>query len=202
MLALLCQFAMATPARTIESVQEEAQPKISVNQQIDNILKQSANYQDVKLVKKSWLENLKNDFSVFLSDSEKELASAKASLSRTQTEMNLLQSEHNKIKEAYNRAQANGGEISILGIPMAKNLYHVLVLSVLFALVVLAGWFGYRYKKANEITQNSKGLLTDLEDEFETFKRSAIEREQKLRRQLQDEINKQKAAVETKIELN
>ena len=35
-------------------------------------------------------------------------------------------------------------------------------------------------------------MLQDLEDEFEEHRKTAVEREQKIRRQLLDEINKQK----------
>mgnify|MGYP000456638983 CR=1 FL=1 len=46
------------------------------------------------------------------------------------------------------------------------------------------------YKKANEITESSKMVLQELEDEYENFRRVCIEREQNLRRQLFDEIKK------------
>ena len=47
-------------------------------------------------------------------------------------------------------------------------------------------------------TNHSKSVLTELEEEYQEYKRKAIEREQKISRQLQDEINKQKSATNSK----
>ena len=40
----------------------------------------------------------------------------------------------------------------------------------------------------------ARDLLSDTEKEFEAYKAKALEREQKVRRELQDELNKQKYA--------
>ena len=45
---------------------------------------------------------------------------------------------------------------------------------------------------AVSVTKAAKKSLEDTELEFEEHRRVALEREQKVRRQLQDEINKQK----------
>jgi hypothetical protein len=42
------------------------------------------------------------------------------------------------------------------------------------------------------VTKEAKRKLEDIETEFEDHRRIALEREQKVRRQLQDEINKNK----------
>jgi hypothetical protein len=60
----------------------------------------------------------------------------------------------------------------------------LLVLSLLF--------FIYKFKNSNSITKHARLALQDLEDEFEEHRKTSVEREQKIRRQLLDEINKQK----------
>ena len=47
------------------------------------------------------------------------------------------------------------------------------------------------------ITVDAKKGKIEIEEEFENYRQRSIEREQKLRRELQDEINKQKYAKET-----
>ena len=42
------------------------------------------------------------------------------------------------------------------------------------------------------MTKDAKRALSEMEEEFEEHRKTALEREQKVRRQLQDEINKQK----------
>ncbi|RLD74786.1 MAG: hypothetical protein DRJ07_19300 [Bacteroidetes bacterium] len=53
-------------------------------------------------------------------------------------------------------------------------------------------FFIFRFKASNAITKQANGLLTETEEEFEIYKATALEREQKVRRELQDELNKQK----------
>ncbi|MCB0431897.1 MAG: tRNA (guanine-N1)-methyltransferase, partial [Mangrovimonas sp.] len=59
-------------------------------------------------------------------------------------------------------------------------------------LLALLGFFIYKFKNSNTITKESKKALADIELEFEEHRKVALEREQKVRRQLQDELNKQK----------
>ena len=59
-------------------------------------------------------------------------------------------------------------------------------------LFVLVTYNYYRYKKAHVYTKAAQEKQSNLEEEFETFRQKALEREQKVRRQLQDEINKNK----------
>jgi hypothetical protein len=50
----------------------------------------------------------------------------------------------------------------------------------------------FRYKSAKTIANESLRSFEKLEEDFEDFKRKSLEKEQKLGRQLQDEINKHK----------
>ena len=82
--------------------------------------------------------------------------------------------------------------IKFLGIPMTKASYNSLLWTIIFSLVALLLFFIFRFKSSNTITIQSKNLLSDTEKEFEAYKAKALEREQKVRRELQDELNKQK----------
>ncbi len=55
-------------------------------------------------------------------------------------------------------------------------------------------FFIYKYKNSNSTTKEAKKNLAEIEDEFDDHRRTALEREQKVRRQLQDELNKQKGS--------
>jgi len=50
--------------------------------------------------------------------------------------------------------------------------------------------FIFRFKNSNTLTRQAKIKLDELELDFEDYKRKALEKEQKLGRQLQDERNK------------
>ncbi len=55
---------------------------------------------------------------------------------------------------------------------------------------MLLGFFIYKFNSSNVLTTEAKKAFQDLQVEFDNHKKSAREREQKLARQLQDELNK------------
>ena len=61
---------------------------------------------------------------------------------------------------------------------------------IVIALGALLALYIYKYTNGNVVTKKSINDLADLQEEYENYRKAAIEREQKVRRQLQDEINK------------
>ena len=82
--------------------------------------------------------------------------------------------------------------MALFGLQMSKTNYNVLLWSIIGILLVLLVFFIYKFKNSNSVTREAKKSLVETEEEFEDHRRVALEREQKVRRQLQDEINKQK----------
>ena len=50
-----------------------------------------------------------------------------------------------------------------------------------------------KYKSGFDIIKTTKNKLHETDEEFEKFRQRSLEREQQLRRKLQDEINKKKS---------
>ena len=73
---------------------------------------------------------------------------------------------------------------------LSKGLYSVILFAIIIALLVSLIYFIFKFNNSDVITLAAKNNLEDVEDEFNSFRKKSIEREQKLRRQLQDEIIK------------
>lgn len=82
--------------------------------------------------------------------------------------------------------------MSLLGLEMSKIWYHILIFTIIFSLLALLLLFIYKFRHSNTVTINAVKALKDTEEAFENHRKTALEREQKVRRQLLDEINKQK----------
>ena len=82
--------------------------------------------------------------------------------------------------------------MALFGMQMSKTSYNVLMWSIIGGLLALLIFFIYKFKNSNAITRKANHDLAEIEEEFNEHRRTALEREQKVRRQLQDEINKQK----------
>lgn len=183
-------------AQNIEAVPEKPITKKVLENQMSQILVNSADYNDVKLVKKAALEELHSDVMTLLSRNENDLSDSKTIIENKNAEIKKLKDDVAKANAQVAASDTSNDTFMFFGMQLDKTLYHAIMWSLVLTLLITVIFSAIRFKKANEITKNSKHILTEVEDEFETFKRNAIEREQKLRRQLQDEINKQKKMAE------
>jgi hypothetical protein len=60
--------------------------------------------------------------------------------------------------------------------------------------ILILGLFLFivKFKNSNIITKQTKLKLSEIEQEFDTYRQKKLEEQQLLRRKLQDEINKNK----------
>lgn len=65
-------------------------------------------------------------------------------------------------------------------------------MSTIILLIIMLSYFIYQFKSSYRITSLAKENLLEVENELAIYKKKSLEREQKLRRQLQDEVNKQR----------
>ncbi|WP_136465575.1 tRNA (guanine-N1)-methyltransferase [Flagellimonas onchidii] len=82
--------------------------------------------------------------------------------------------------------------ISFFGALISKGTYKFILWSMIFGLLLFLLFFIYKFRNSNFLTYQAKTALADLEKEYEQHRRRSLEREQKISRQLQDELNKQK----------
>nr|WP_321230366.1 tRNA (guanine-N1)-methyltransferase [uncultured Psychroserpens sp.] len=166
----------------------------TIDNQFEYVIRRSNSWQDYKTVKKTWLYALKahtidslkavhkdlNDTQAIVETQAKEIEGLKLNLSNTKTSLD------NTIEEK--------DSMTLFGVPMTKPNYSLTLWSIVGVLSALLLFFIYRFKSSNTVTKQANKSLAEIEEEFEEHRRNALEREQKVRRQLQDMINEQKKA--------
>jgi len=193
----LFSLLLYTNVTAQETPRETDEEKLSLTEgtianQFEYVIQKSYSYQEYKNVKKAWLYQLK----AHTLDSLKALQN---DLTHTQKTVDSLVQEIGTIKTNLANTQSNlkntieeKDNMSLFGMPMSKSNYSAImwvIIGVLFALLLL---FIYKFRNSNAVTRQSNKALEDTELEFEEHRRNALEREQLVRRQLQDELNKQK----------
>ncbi|MBS9463126.1 tRNA (guanine-N1)-methyltransferase [Flagellimonas sp. 389] len=113
-----------------------------------------------------------------------------------------IESNNSKIEELNSQLQETTNNLetvteekdsmSFFGALVSKGTYNLILWSIIFALLLFLLFFIYRFRNSNFLTHQAKTALADVEKEYEEHRRRALEREQKISRQLQDELNKQK----------
>jgi len=176
----------------------EPEDKLSLNSgTIDNqfefVIRRSNSWQDYKTVKKTWLYALKAHTLDSLKAVHKDLADTQVIVKTQAGEIESLKSNLSNTESTLNATNDEKDNISLFGIQTSKASYKVLMWSIIGGLFALLLFFIYKFKGSNSATREAKHKLDEVETEFEEHRRNALEREQKVRRQLQDELNKQKS---------
>lgn len=165
----------------------------TIDNQFEYVIQKSNNFQDYKVVKKTWLYALKSHTIDSLKAIQKNLVDTQAIVNNQATEITSLKSNLSETKSTLTATNEEKDNMALFGLQMSKSNYNVLMWSIIGALFALLLLFIYKYRNSNSVTKLAKKSLVETEDEFEEHRRTALEREQKVRRQLQDEINKQKS---------
>ncbi|TWO30901.1 tRNA (guanine-N1)-methyltransferase [Seonamhaeicola sediminis] len=169
----------------------------SINDQFEFLLRKSGNFkgtngQAYEAVKQSWLYALKSHTLDSLKTIRKDLNDTKAVVDKQAKEISNLKSKLTNTQNDLDKTNTEKDSMALFGLQMSKTNYNMLMWTIIAALLALLILFIYKFKNSNAITKQAKQNLAEIEEEFDEHRRVALEREQKVRRQLQDEINKQK----------
>ncbi len=202
---LICLF-LGTLSSFAQTTQEEEKLSLdsgTIDNQFEYIIQKSSSWNDergqaYKVMKRNWLYELKAhtldslkavhkeliDTQTIVLNQSKEITELKTNLSNTQGDLDKTESEKNSM--------------SLFGMQISKTGYNVLLWTIIGALLAFLLFFIYKFNNSNVVTKDARRALEELEEEFEEHRKTALEREQKVRRQLQDELNKQKSSKNNK----
>jgi len=170
----------------------------SINDQFEFIITKSSNWNDERrqsyeVIKRNWVLKLRDNVLDSLKAVHKNLNDTKNTVNKQTQEIEKLKTDLSTTQGTLNQTNTEKDSMSLFGIQMSKGGYNTLMWSIIGGLFALLLLFIYKFKDSNSITKQAKATLAETEEQFEEHRRVALEREQKVRRQLQDEINKQKS---------
>lgn len=164
----------------------------SVKNQFDYLIKKSNRYQNYKVVQYNWLRKLKFNVADTLVENQKEILSNYKIINTQKATIDSLQATIKNANKTIQTLTTEKKSISFLGIQINKTTFKSILFFIIGALAILLVFFVSKFKQSNSITRHTKEALKELEDEYNEHRTKALEREQKVMRKLQDELNKQK----------
>ncbi len=201
LLALLF-FLMAT-SLTYSQEDQNNTPKPSldngtIESQFDYLYRKSSTYQEYKVVKQTFYYKIKKNVLDSLKVLKNELAATKQMVTTQNTEIDELKGSLKTTNDNLTNVTKEKDSINLVGISLTKSSYNTILWSIIIGLVLFLLFFIYRFKNSNSVTKQANKSLAEIEEEFFAFKTISLEREQKVRRELQDEINKSTASSKRK----
>jgi hypothetical protein len=166
----------------------------TLDKQFDYVLQRSNNYQDYKVVKKDYILLLKKNSIDSSNRFKKELIAIKEQVASHDNEVKILKDTLATTKVELEKLQSAQNNILFLGAPVSKTNYNLIMWGIVVGLFLFLFLLFFQMRNAKIIAKEAKEASDKVESDFEDYKQKALEKEQKLGRQLQDEINKHKAS--------
>jgi hypothetical protein len=172
--------------------QETAKKAMSIEKQFDEIYRKSNSYEAYKIIKKEYYQRLKLNTIDTLEYANNKISEKEQLLFIQKNKIEKNKLFITKTTLDLKRSLKRENSISFFGIEVTKIFYNLLLWSIILFLLIYLAFYVVKFTRNSVLTKKAQTELTGLENEFEVFRKKSLQREQKLRRQLQDEINKQR----------
>lgn len=164
----------------------------SLQGQMNQVFEKSNSYQNYKVIEKVKLNALRQNILDSISGLQSTIVNLQQDVNARRKSIDSLNTELTVVTEDLAQSQERENGIRVLGMLTSKTTYNAIVWSIILILLLVGAFFFYRFSTSHGIIREANQKVEELETENENLRRTHLEREQKLRRQLQDEINKNK----------
>jgi preprotein translocase subunit SecF len=185
-LFLIC-FTSLSYAQEQDSTAVEAK---TIVDEYNLMIDESGSYQEYKVIKKTAISSFRDQLTQQKEAFENEIKTLEKEISSQSEEiktlkMNLSSTESNlaEVEEQKNSMQFFGSNVN-------KYVFQSIVFGIIGALVLILLIVLIKFKANSSATKDAIESLERTEKEFEEYKHNALEKQQKLGRELQDQKNK------------
>ena len=179
----------AYTAQTAVAPVEEAKPT-TLEGVFQQLIDRSGTWQNFKMLDRGKLAAFQRSMTDSINGVRSQLVAEKQKVKENEATIKELNDKITEIQAALDQTKDQKDSVSFFGALVSKGLYNTIMWGIVLALASLLVLYIYKFSNGNVVTKKSINDLNELQEEYENYRKAAIEREQKVRRQLQDEINK------------
>ncbi|WP_396596203.1 hypothetical protein [Dokdonia sp. R86516] len=172
------------------SVSQAQDATKTIDEQFTEVIEGSNNYQQFKVIEKVKMNRLQQNAKARIDVLQTEIENLKSEMNKQQTAASKVSADLEKIQLTLAETEEEKDSINFFGIQMSKGSYQTMMWSIIGLLLLGLVFFIYKFRSSNVLTKEAQHKLDETEVEFDEYRRKALEKEQKLGRQLQDERNK------------
>ena len=154
------------------------------------MIDRAGSWQNYKMFDKVKLASFQRSMADSVNNIKSRLAAEKGKVKTHEETIKTLNDNIASLQTTLDQTRNEKDSMNLFGALLSKGLYNTIMWGIIIALGVLLVLYIYKYSNGNIVTRKSLHQLSELQEEYESYRKAAIEREQKVRRQLQDEINK------------
>ncbi len=154
-------------------------------------LKEESNtYKDKKIIRETELNRFWTNVRDSLSQVHQQLALTKSNINARKAEIDTLNAKLESQREMVEESEHASTHISVMGIDVLKNNFLSFFWITASVLTLLLLGALYQYRNSKMVTSKTQYNLRAIQRELEDFRKKSLEKERKLRRELQTERNR------------
>ena len=158
----------------------------------DSIYTISNSYDRYKIIKKIYFQDLKRQSLDSVENYKQQLIEKESLLKLEIQNFESLKTLADLTQIALNQSLQKENSITFFGAAKSKKKYNLILWSIVLLLLLGLCYYIYKFNNNKHLTKKAQNSLTEIEQELTAYRKRSLENEQKLRRKLQDEINKQR----------
>ena len=173
--------------------QTQAEYPNTLRGNFDKMLKESNRYQDFKVVKRVKLDAFIRQVEDTLALRADEMTREVKAAEELRVQLASLREEKATLETEVGRLNDEKDGIQTLGMSMDKGSFATMMWFLVIAFAGIGVFLVLRLKTNSSAQSRIKKHLSDLEEELSSTKKKALEKEQELKREMQDYINQLEA---------
>ncbi|NPA37416.1 MAG: hypothetical protein GXO47_11270 [Chlorobi bacterium] len=167
----------------------------TLENQFQYIITKTERYEDYQVIKRSLLYKLKANTLDSIKSLQAKQADLEAKVKTLQENVDKLQRQLKETQDKLNTAVTEKDSLRFLGMLLKKSTFYTIMFIVIFGLIAGLIVLFLLYKRSILITIKTKETLATTQEDFEKHRKWALEKEQKLSRELLKEKQKNKGIL-------
>jgi hypothetical protein len=163
--------------------------KQSLNQRWGTILDKSETYQHYKVIKKTDLADVWKNVEDTIAFLKKDLTKEGKQIENQKEQIAALEVQLSQAKENLGLMTTAKDQMMFMGAAVNKYSYVNSLWITVFSILAVCLILFFLFNRSNSVTKQKISDYEDLFDRFEEYKKSKIEMERKLKRELQTQLN-------------
>jgi len=164
----------------------------TIEEQYKSLVKDAETYQQYKVITRKYLNKYQKNVIDSINASKDKLINIQKQVDAQQAEIEQLKTQLADTQNILEQTNLEKESISFLGINLNKLQYKMLMWTLLGLAIAALIFYILRFNTSNSTTKEIRKSLSEIQAAFDAYKKRALEKEQKISRMLQDEMNKNK----------
>ncbi|MHA6249588.1 hypothetical protein ACXYMU_16715 [Pontibacter sp. CAU 1760] len=123
-------------------------------------------------------------------NTEQALVEAKDSIQKQHSQLQAIRKQYAAKEQEVQQSAYNVANLQVLGMDMEKQNYVILSFVVIVVLLLMAGIMLVQYRSSRQTAVDKQKAYDEIDNEYNEYKKNAREKELKLKRELQTEMNR------------